>query len=269
MRRKRETRKVEVSPETVEEVAEATKIPPQRMEILGRRSALVVVSNAAIALEGIRIAAQVRLTHLAKREATCSYTEQILERAREFEGWADSELADLVRKHPAAPWFTHVRGTGGESIGKVLGHIEAFARFYHVGDRMIPDHIKRELVMVPIPVEGKQDEFIETPMIWVEGIERLTTPSKLRKLAGLLPGQKRETGKKLGFNAELRTMLWRLGTQLLRACGKYNNFYTDYRRRLENRLMDEGVRILPTPKGRFCPACSVECTVCRFRGSKH
>lgn len=234
------------------------ELPPARVEELGRRSAMVVVSNAAIAIEGIRVATQVRLKHLGKRGATCAYTEQIFARAQEFERWADQQLAELVTNHPAANWLKRVKGIGGESIGKVLGHIEAFGRFYPVGDPKIPSFVHREPTMVPVPVEGKKDQFVETAMIWVDGIERLQTPSKLRKYAGLLPGMKRKGGKKSPFNTELRTMLWRVGSQFLKAQGKYAGFYDDYKARKVGQLVASGVHILPTPKARFCPECQIE-----------
>ncbi|MEK7188171.1 MAG: hypothetical protein AAB691_05000 [Patescibacteria group bacterium] len=227
---------------------------------LGKRSSFVVVANAAITLEGMRVGAQVRLKHLARRGGTCEFTQKFLERALDFEAWADEELARTIRTHPAARWFTRIKGTGGERIGKVVGHIEAFGTFYRVGDLMIPQGIVREPIMVPLRTGGSEEE-IPTPMIWVEGIERLTTPSKLRKYAGLLPDQKREAGHKLGFNAELRTMYWRLGGGLIKANGKYKGFYDHYRARLERRFAAEGKRIVPTPKGRFCSKCTIDVIV--------
>lgn len=222
---------------------------------LGQRSATATVADVSIAAERVRVMLQVRLAHLARRGATCKHTEQLFKSANGFEDEVDRQLTELVANHPAAPWFTRVKGVGGgEVIGKVLGHIEAFGCFYEPGDIWIPGFVNRETVMVPTPTE-KPDEFTPRPMIWVEGIERLMTPSKLRKYAGLLPDSKREAGKQAEFNGELRTMLWRLGTNLLKAQGKYASFYGSYKARLTARLISEGKKILPTPKGRFCPTC--------------
>ena len=127
----------------------------------------------------------------------------------------DELLARLVGDHPAAPWFSKVKGTGGEAIGKVIGHIEAFGKFYPVGDPMIPAYVTRLPEMVPVP-QDDTDELVEIPMVWVSGIERLTTPSKLIKYAGFVPGQKRKAGELTDHNVELRTMCWRLATSLMK-----------------------------------------------------
>ncbi len=214
---------------------------------LGQRSPMVVVSNAAITTEKVRIAAQVRLTHLAKRGNDCPFTREILRRAEEFEQWADATLAGLVRNHPTSHWTKRVKGTGGEAIGKVLGHIDNFGRFYELGDPMIPSCVKR----LPIEVDGKK-------LVWVEGIERFPTPSKLHAYAGMKPGQRREANKLLSFNDELRTMLWRLGVSLMKSKGKFYDFYHQYRMRLMARFMREHIKVLPTPKTRFCVGCNEE-----------
>ncbi|MBI4149275.1 hypothetical protein HY491_02410 [Candidatus Woesearchaeota archaeon] len=216
------------------------------------RTPLVVLSDAARAIERMRIMAQVRLKHLQRRGNACSYTAELLARAQALETWVDKTLADLVHHHPAAPWFSRVKGTGGEAIGKVLGYIQAFGRFYPPGDKMIPGYVAREPVAVLMPADGNPDKLEERQMVWVEGIERFTTPSKLRKYAGLVPEQQRAAGRISSFNTDLRVMLFRLGVSLLRANGKYAGFYGEYKSRLSGR---EGIKVIPTPKGRWCPSC--------------
>lgn len=50
-------------------------------------------------------------------------------------------------------------------------------------------------------------------------------------------------------------MFWRVGVNMIKAQNKYADFYDSYKARLTRRLIAEGNKILPTPKGRFCPAC--------------
>lgn len=220
---------------------------PLLEEKIGRRSALVVVANAAMRIESVRVGQQVRLSHLAKRGEDCPLTRALLEKSMEYEHFVDTTLAKLIKSHPASPWFSRVKGTGGEAIGKVLGLIDNFGRFYEMGDPMIPTYVSRS----PIERDGKK-------LVWVEAIERFPTPSKLRKYAGLVPGLQREIGKRLPFNADLRTMLWRLGVSLLKARGKFHEFYLKYKEYLVARCEQEGIRILPTPKGRYCVFCEAE-----------
>ena len=211
---------------------------------LGERSPLVVLADAAMAVERVRVGAQVRLSHLEKKGRTCQDTEELHRRALDLEHWVDGRLAQVVRAHPASPWFSRVKGTGGECIGKVIGHIENFGRFYPVGDPMIPPYVHRD----PVDIDGKC-------LVWMDGIERFTTPSKLLKYAGFVPGQRIQAGTKATFSTELRMVCWRLGGQLLKASGHYYEFYLAYKEHLVQRLQATGTKVVPTPKDRWCATC--------------
>ncbi len=221
-----------------------------------KHSPLVAYVDAALNVEKGRVAAQVRLSHLKRRGATCSNTVELHRRIEELEDWIDGNIAEFVGDHPAAPWFSRVKGTGGVAIGQVVGLIDGFGRYYPVGDPMIPPGVNREPELVVLK-EGEEP----VQAVWVEAIERFVTPSKLRKFAGLVPGQRREAGKKIEFSSELRVMLYRLGVSLLRAQGKYAEFYEQYRAHLEQRLTSQGIKIRPTPTDRYCPTCDGEVKV--------
>jgi hypothetical protein len=231
-------------------------------ELVGliQQKSLVMLADAAGKIEKVRVAAQIRITHLEKKGRKCPDTEELLNRSQELEDWVDKRLAQLIKEHPASHWFTQIKGTGGELIGKVIGHIEAFGRFYDPGDPQIPGYVvDRPPVLVEEVVEEKEKKkLVVKPKVWVEGIERLATPSKLRKYAGLIPGLRRAAGQKLEYNAQLKTMLWRLGSSFLKAKNRYYNFYLDYKERLTKRLSQEGFRIIPTPRGRYCSLCERE-----------
>jgi hypothetical protein len=217
------------------------------------------LAEEALKLEKGRVGAEVRIAHLARRGRTDVITEEYLRRARELENWVDNMSLELLREHPVWPWISRIKGAKGEPMIKVLGQIEGFGRFYPVGDPMIPAEVSREPEAYTVfRGTGENRVAEEEQGIWVEGIERLTMPSKLRKLAGIYPGAKREKGKKLAFNDTLRTMMWRLGLNFMRTGNKFGQFYGDYRGRLERRLESEGIKIIPTPKGRFCPFCEEE-----------
>ncbi|MFH0806553.1 MAG: hypothetical protein V1885_02410 [Candidatus Brennerbacteria bacterium] len=233
---------------------------PVAEEQLVYRTPFVVVANAALAMERVRVGAEVRLAHLMKRGESCADTEELLRRSWEIEQWADKRLNKLLRDHPAYAWLKKIKGAaGGEVIGKVLGNIENFGRFYDLDDPMLPKEIYRDPVTITVEPKNGTEAVMQT-VVWVEAIERFTTPSKLRKYSGLMPGLRREAGKKLPFNMELKTMLWRLGNVFLRQQNKYHEFYTNYKAYLVRRFEKDGIRVIPTPKGRLCQSCGKEST---------
>ncbi|GAJ07819.1 unnamed protein product, partial [marine sediment metagenome] len=142
--------------------------------------------------------------------------------------------------------------------------------YYDIGSPMIPSYVNRDPQHY-LKVEA--DKVVEKEGIWVEGIERLATPSKLWKYEGFnvdpetgeVP--KRKTGQKLTFNMELRMALYRLGASFLRAKGiwyygsnddGYSPGYEGYHSRIIERKESEGVRVITTPAGRVCLNCNIE-----------
>lgn len=220
-------------------------------------------ADMALLIERARVAAQVRIKHLARRKLMSPDTEDFYERARGLEEYVDGWMAARVADHPTWPWASLIKGIGKENLPKVLGLIEKFGTWYDPEDPRIPVYVSREPEPYMALVEG---EPVEKVGVWVAGIERLTLPSKLWKYSGLAVdpdtgrAPKRAGGKKLGFNAELRTMLYRLGTSLLRAGGTWYVFYTERHQEIVDRCLARGGKILPTPRARMCPACEVEVT---------
>lgn len=222
-----------------------------------RRSPLAVIEDASLTAEKMRVAATVRLKHLAKKGMTCPYTEELLKRVTPLEEWADGTLAELIGGHPTWWWLSHLKGIGRENVSKPVGEIENFGRYYDVGDPEIPFEVKRE------PEEyifiDENDKEVVKIGIWVEGIERLLTPSKQRVLGGHAPGLERKRGVKHSYNAKLKMLFWRVGTSFVRVGdGSYADFYHLYKAYLVVRTDRDGGKIILTPKERFCPKCEKE-----------
>lgn len=236
-----------------------TKAREQRAEGRGlvpvRRSPLAMMSDACMALEKVRVGATIRLSHLERHGQTCADTEDLQQRSKQLEDWADSKLGAYLSDHPAHWWFSRVKGIGKENIAKVIGRIEAFGRYYKPGDPFIPAYVTRAPEAYRYVEDGEVKEGLG---VWVEGIERLTTPSKLRVLSGHAPGMRREAGKRHPYDATLKMLTWRLGTSLMKAEGKFYNFYSERKEYLRQRAEAEGVRITPTPQARFCLNCERE-----------
>ena len=212
--------------------------------------------DAALNVENTRVACEVRLKHLANKGRTDEETTKLLKLVQPVEDFVDDRLRSWVDEHPTAPWWQgadpkhpQIPGAYRESMGKVIGLIEAFGKFYPAGDSMIPDYVKNDPEREPIEdTEGNL-------WIWVRGIERLQTPAALIKYAGFVPGMKREAGHLLDYNIRLKTMTHRLGKWLMMKKSRYLDEYYAYKERKTLEWAHQGIRVLPTPKGRFCPAC--------------
>lgn len=229
-------------------------------------------ADAALSIERSRIAADLRIKHLARTGRESPDTEEFLKLCRQAEAFVDGRLAAFIVNHPTWPWASLILGIGEENYPKVIGLIEKFGRYYDIGDPMIPAYIRREPQGYLKEEKGK---VVEKTGIWVAGIERLSTPSKLWKYMGLSvdpeTGEvpKRKSGQKVGFNMELRMAMYRLATSLLRASGiwyhgstedGYSLGYEGLRKRITERAEAQGIRTVPTPKQRMCLACSIEVT---------
>jgi len=256
-----------------------------------RRTPLAMLSDASMAIEHFRVAATVREKHLEKRGQSCPDTQELILRSMDLEDWVNGRLAGYMEPHPAYWWFSHIKGIGKENIAKVIGEIEGFGRFYPVGDSWIPAYVHR-LPESYYKLDGSK--LVEETGVWVEGIERCTTPSKLRVHAGWAPGIKRRVGETLRYNARLKMLVWRLAVSLMRVKGyswvadpsllgysgdvdklaskdgkgktlyhvpdparngKFYSFYCEYHDYLVRREVAKGTNIIPTPKARFCAAC--------------
>lgn len=233
-------------------------------------------ADMALILERARVSAQVRITHLARRKVKSLDTEDFLTRCSGLEEYVDGRMASYIVVHPTWPWASLIKGIGKENFPKVIGLIEKFGRFYPPGNPMIPTFVTRppetyyeearpgEEATDIIEVGGEKVKLVARQGVWVLGIERLPTPSALWKYSGMdvdpATGRapKRASGTKLGFNQELRTMLYRLSTAFIKVDGVWRARYDRAREEIEAKAAQQGKKLVPTPKGRLCPQCAVE-----------
>ncbi len=165
---------------------------------------LPALVDAALTIEKLRVSSEVRQSHLARHNEHDPETDELHRRIRSLEDYVDARVATLLKAHPAYPWFSRVKGVGGENIGKVVGLVD---------------------------------------------IEVATTPSALWKFAGYAPvdgkAEKRQKGAKLHYNSQLRSMSWRLANSLLRARGKFYDYYLAEKDKYQQRFHNEGKQIIP------------------------
>lgn len=160
--------------------------------------------DAALIIEKLRVASEVRQSHLARQGKKDIETDDLHQRLLDLESYVDDRVAALLKAHPAYPWFSRVKGVGKENIGKVIGLID---------------------------------------------IEKADTISSLWKFAGFAPvngkAEKRQKGVKLHYNAQLRSMCWRLASSLLRTKGKFYEYYLKEKDKYQQRFQGEGKHIVP------------------------
>lgn len=199
------------------------------VELVRPVSSLSHLADVLLSIERVRIAAQVRLSHLKKQGYREDYTEIALKDIAGLEARLTKLLQQEMEEHPTWPWLEKVKGAGLENSAKVIGIIEG----------------------VTFKSTGRS------------GIGAFDTMSKLRRFAGLAPvngkAERRVKGEELHYSSELRAMLWRLAQTLIQARGKFYDYYIERKGQYADRFTRDGYRIVPTPKtGWKCANCGAE-----------
>jgi len=164
--------------------------------------------NAVLEIEKLRVAAQVRQTHLGLQGRQDTETDELLSRIKDLEEYADGRVAEIIKGHSAYPWFSRVKGIGRENIGKVLGLVDI----------------------------NKANTISALWQFAGYGVKDGRAPKRVKG------------GGKLTYNSQLRSMCWRLGGSLLKGSGKFYEFYVVEKTKYVERYLREGVKIVPTNK---------------------
>lgn len=171
--------------------------------------------DATLAIEKLRVASEVRQSHLKLQGKTDPETDELHKRLVDLESYVDGRIAILLKSHPAYHWFSRVKGIGKENIGKIIGLV-----------RIAPER----------DGDGKELPYAAT----ISGLWKFCGFSVVD---GKAP--KRKTGEKLAYNSQLRSMCWRVGSSLLKAKGKFYDYYLTQKEAYEHRYTNAGIRIVP------------------------
>ena len=166
---------------------------------------LPTLVDAALSIEKLRVASEVRQSHLALQGKQDPETDELHRRVKDLEDFVDGRVADLIKAHPAYPWFSRVKGVGKENIAKVVGLID-------IGRSV---HISSLWKFAGFSVED-----------------------------GIAPKRQRGGGK-LEYNSQLRSMCWRVGSSLLRAKGKFYDYYLKEKDKYYQKYENQGIKIVP------------------------
>jgi len=181
------------------------------------KPSLPTLVDAALTIEKLRVASEVRRSHLAKQGKQDPETDELHKRIKDLEDYVDGRVAHLIQSHPAYPWFSRVKGIGKENIGKVVGLVD----------------------ITKAPTISSLWKFA--------GFAPDKEGKAMRRVKG---------GGKLEYNSQLRSMCWRLATSLKRAQGKFYEYYIKEKGKYTKRFLSQGYKILPTPQGKWvCTNC--------------
>ena len=213
-------------------------------------------------VQKLRVATGNRVAHLEKFGRSDDRTERVHGVTVELERMLEEYIAEEFKVHPTYPWTSKQRGCGLEAAAKPIGIIEGTT----FRDALLAD-LKDSGILVTrqeykenrVELEIKYPEFFQKR----SGIYAFDNPSKLRRFEGLAPvdgkSEKLTRGEKgLHYNPELRMMLWRLLTSLMRAKGVWYVKYKENESYYERRCERDGIKVIPTPAGRFCGVCLEE-----------
>ncbi len=180
----------------------------QEEKVVKEQKPFEFLINAVLAIEKLRVAAQVRQTHLKLRGRQDVETDELLVRIKDLEDYADGRVAKMIQSHPAYPWFSRVKGVGRENIGKVVGLVDIH---------------KANTISALWQFAGY-------------GVSDGKAPKKVKN------------GGKLKYNSKLRSMCWRLGTSLMKGSGKFYEFYCAEKAKYMQRYAQQGVKVVPANK---------------------
>ena len=186
--------------------------------------------DSSLVIEKLRVTSEIRLSHLKRNHVQDPDTEELHKRTLELEQWVNERVAVLIREHPAYPWFSKVKGIGKENIAKVIG-----------GVRVKPEQGYRKLIN-----GAGEEEFVLVDLPYADTISGLWKFAGMDVQEGKAP--KRSEGAKLTYNSQLRSMCWRLGNSLLRARGKFYEYYVTQKERYQQRYLNAGMQIVPVTK---------------------
>lgn len=166
---------------------------------------LTTLVGAALTIEKLRVASEVRQTHLVRQGRQDPETDELHRRLKDLEDFVDGRVSYLIQSHPAYPWFSEVKGVGRENIAKVVALID---------------------------------------------IQKANTISSLWKFAGLsveggVAPKPHKGGGKLEFSSQLRSMCWRLSLSLLRAKGKFYDYYLKEKDKYYQKYENQQIKIVP------------------------
>lgn len=130
----------------------------EEAERSAKQSPLLFLTRSMISIQRLRVAAQVRGSHLALQKRNDPETEALRVEIEKTEEYVRGRFKHLMSQHPAHPWFSRIKGVGPENIAKVIGFIDikradsVSSLWRYAGFHVVDGH-------APKPVPGQKLDF--------------------------------------------------------------------------------------------------------------
>ena len=85
---------------------------------------LLFLGKTIESVQKMRVAADVRISHLSKHKKKCRVTELITNQEKHLEELLNDELKGIMEKHPTHEWSIGVKGIGLINLGKVVSFVD-------------------------------------------------------------------------------------------------------------------------------------------------
>lgn len=228
----------EMAPKTV---AEEPTRPP--------KSPFSFLVDAKLSVEKSTTRTKIRQTHLENNGVDDPYTNRVRDLLESTEETIDGWITEELRKHPAYPWFSRIKGIGNENIAKVVGLVDihkapmisSLWRYagMHVTNVVVApeqqvEEAEKSLAGLQTKLTELRKKYAKNPEKEAEDIQVLRSGNigglavalQERLGHGLEPVTRgcaptrsmyKATGTKLDYNSELRVMCFRIAGALLKA----------------------------------------------------
>jgi hypothetical protein len=157
---------------------------------------------------------RIRLEHRA-RTVDPHFFWNLAESMRKLEKGVGKEIAMEIKSEPLyTEYLKRIRGLGPILSGYLIAYLcrPRLAKYWKKGGNPeLPSYAK---------IVEETDDYIiaELPPV----CEVATNPSMVHRYAGVVPGSRRERGKKVVHNPNVKKLMWKILMQMLKVAGKGN-----------------------------------------------
>jgi len=187
-----------------------------------------------------------RLLSLPEELQKETFFKELEAKEQGLENFISKEIGKEVKKEELyTRYLKRIKGIGPLISGYLLAWLSKSREFKIQGiTKKVKDNVykqkkKNETITLEIPEYGKViEENLKDKWIMVKYLPVMTVatnPSKLHKYCGIIPDSRLKRGEATHFNPRLKTLMFKILTQLMKAKGHYYSIYLRKKREYNER----------------------------------